>query len=321
MEPKKINMAVVNAVLPYIEEGYSWREAAHRAGLPRSTVSDNMRLYNSQEKYQQEEIIPEGAKILVFDLETSPAIAAVFGRWKQNIGQSNIVSEGGHILCAGYKWLGQDETYLLHVVNQSLFDVDDLPVVVALWELFNEADAVIAHNAKAFDFPMLQARVLYHGLPPLPHVKVLDTLVMAKKNFRMPNNKLDSIAAYLGLDRKGDAGGMETWLAYMAGDPEAVETMHEYCIQDVNVLEQVYLRLRGFGHTGSEFNAAHYHDDDKMRCHVCGSGDIEVTGRSVYTAVSEFAEVRCNHCHAIGRARKTLNSKEKRSAIVVQPKV
>lgn len=309
---------LIEQALPYIAEGKSWRKIAAILGVPRSTLSDNLRAYY---KGNTEEMEKAGARVLCFDLETSPAIAAAFGRFKQFLGQDNILSEGGVILCAAYKWLGEEgEPKLLHVTGQSLMDIDDLPVVVRLWELFEEADAVVAHNAKGFDVGMLQARVLHHGLPPLPHVKVLDTLIMAKKNFRLPNNKLDSICAFLGIERKADAGGVLTWLQYMMGDKAAVEHMHTYCLQDVNILEKVYYRLRAFGHAGSEFNAAHYHADEAVRCHVCGAADVHPTGRSTFTAISEFAEMRCKSCQAVSRARKVLNGKEKRSTIVVQPK-
>lgn len=319
MQPKKYNKELIEKALPYLNQGYSWRSVASVLGVARTTMSDHLRVYFEDQEDDLQ--ATAGAKILIFDLETSPAISATFGRFKINLGQDNIIAEGNRILCAGYKWLGQEETHIVHVVDQSLYEQDDLPVVLALWEAFEQADAVIAHNCKAFDFPMLQARVAYHGLPPLPTVKVLDTLIMAKKVMRLPSNRLDGIAAYFGLDRKGDSGGIKTWIDYMTGDPEAIEIMHKYCIQDVDVLEQVYLRLRSFGHAGSEFNAAHYHEDNEMRCHICGSTDIESTGRSVFTAVSEFAEHRCNHCKGVSRSRKPLNDRAKRANIVVQPKI
>lgn len=319
MQPKKYNKELIEKALPYLNQGYSWRTTAEVLKVPRTTLSDHLRVYFET---QDETIIQqEGANILLLDIESSPAIAAAFGRFKQFLSQDNIISEGGHVLCAAYKWLGQSDVELVHVVGQSLLEIDDLPVILHIWELFNKADAIVCHNAKGFDFPMIQARVLYHGLPPLPHVKVIDTLIMAKKNFRLPNNKLDSISAYLGVDRKGDSGGILTWLNYMSGDEQAIDEMHTYCIQDVHVLEQVYLRLRAFGHTGSEYNAAHYYEDSAMRCHVCGSTDIEPTGRSVFTAVSEFAEHRCNHCNGVSRSRKPLNDRAKRANIVVQPKI
>lgn len=143
-----------------------------------------------------------------------------------------------------------------------------------MWELFNQVDAVIAHNGKNFDVKMLQARCLFHGLPPLPSVKIIDTLTMARNSFRLPSNKLDSIASYLGLGRKEDTGGIQLWIDTMNGDQEALQKMLSYCKQDVNLLEKVYYRLRSFGHHGTTFNAAHYFDDDKQRCPVCGSDEL-----------------------------------------------
>lgn len=313
-----MNIELVNKALPLVEgeNRISWREAARQLGVGKSTLSDNLREY-----YEGVENGATGPRILAIDIETAPAIAAAFGRHKVFLGQDNIIAEGGVILCYGYKWLGDKDVTVRGLKGQSLLHCDDEPLALEIWDLFEQADAIVAHNCKGFDFPMIQARVLYHNLPPLPHVKVLDTLLMAKKNFRLPNNKLDSICSFLGLDRKKDAGGIETWLQYMMGNPEAVAHMHDYCAMDVELLEKVYLRLRAFGHSGSEFNAGHYFDGDAVRCHVCGSDNVEPTGRDVFTAISKFEEIRCNSCGAVARSRQALNSTEERAAIIVQPKV
>lgn len=318
-----MNIDLVEKALPYIREGKSWRKTAELLGVPRSTLSDSLREYvkTFPDLLKAPTKATEGPRVLILDLETGPAIGAVWGRFKQFLGQDNIISEGGMILCAGYKWLGSDEpVQMLSIKNQSLFDCNDEQVVAELWDLFEQADAVLAHNSRGFDVPMLRARVLYHGLPDLPHVKVLDTLMTAKKAFRLPNNKLDSIAAFLGLPRKHDAGGVETWLQYMMGNPEAVAHMHEYCERDVELLEQVYLRLRGYGNPGTDFNAAHYYNDNQMRCNKCGSPNVEETGRPVFTAISEFREVRCACCGGVSRTRVMKNTLEKRRSIVVDAK-
>jgi uncharacterized Zn finger protein len=70
------------------------------------------------------------------------------------------------------------------------------------------------------------------------------------------------------------------------------------------------------GRAGSDFNAALYYDDDKTRCRVCGSSDVEPTGRNVTTSVSIFAELRCNDCGAVHRTRTTTASKEKRKSLI-----
>lgn len=313
-----MNIDLVSRAIPLVEgpNKISWRAAAKQLGVGKSTLSDSLREY-----YESVGEDGEGPKILIIDIETAPAIAAAFGRHKVFLTQDHIISEGGVILCFGYKWLGDTEVTIRGLEGQSLLDCNDEQLVVDIWDLFEQADAIVAHNSKGFDFPMIQARVLYHNLPPLPHVKVIDTLLMAKKNFRLPNNKLDSICAFLGLDRKKNAGGIETWLQYMMGNGKAIDHMHDYCAMDVELLEKVYLRLRSFGHTGSEFNAAHYYDGSTVRCHVCGSDNVERTGRDVFTAISKFEEVRCNSCGAVARTRQAVNSREERAAIVVQPKV
>lgn len=301
------------------ESGLSWRKVAKEMGLAKSTVSDNLRRYYAEE---ETEIVfeTEGPKILFLDIETAPAIAAAFGRHKVFLTQDHILAEGGTILCVGYKWLGEDEVTVDGIKGQTLLNCDDSHLVATIWELFEQADAVVAHNSRGFDVPMIRARVLYHGLPDLPHVKVIDTLQMAKKNFRLPNNKLDSICAFLGLARKKDPGGIETWLQYMMGEPEAVATMHDYCAMDVALLERVYMAMRSFGHAGTDFNVGHYFDDGKVHCHICGSTELEDTGRSIFTAVSEFKEVRCGDCGAVGRKRQPINSREQRQNVIVQPR-
>lgn len=315
-----MNIELVNKAIPLIEEGKSWRKIAEILGVAKSTLSDSLReYYNNKEKRGDSE--KSGPRILAIDIETSPSIAAAFGRHKVFLTQDHILSEGGVILCAGYKWVGEGGgAEILNISGQSLFDCDDTEVVLNIWDLYEQADAVVAHNSRGFDHPMIQARVLFHGLPPLPSVKVLDTLQQAKKNFRLPNNKLDSIAAFLGLHRKVDSGGIETWIQYMMGNPEAVAHMHEYCLMDTELLEEVYLKLRAFGHSGTDFNAAHYHEDTKLRCNVCGSPNVELTGRNVFTAISEFKEVRCSSCGAVSRTRQAVNTVEKRRSIVVSPK-
>lgn len=281
------------------------------AVAPRILYNPDLVAFNKPKK--------QGPRILVYDLESAPALAYTFGRWKQNIGQDNIVAEGGWIICASYKWLGEDETHLLFD-TYDIENASDEYVVDRLWHLYNEADAVVAHNALGFDHKVLQARCLVNHMEPLPNVKVLDTLVMAKKNFRLPSNKLDSIAELLGLGRKNPTGGIRLWVDTMNGDPVQLSKMLQYCKQDTALLEEVYMRLRTFG-TASNFNAANYYNDDEERCNICGSTELEATGRSVFTDVSEFDEIRCSNCGGIHRNRQVLNSKEKRKSLLVAAKI
>lgn len=305
----------IQQIILLSRQGYSSREIASDLGVSKSGVN-----YALNRTERSPAVVPPnttGAKILIFDLETSAAKVYCFGRHKQFISQDAVVQEGGKILTAAWRWLGSDDVYSYANLDEIVNGKDET-VCALLWELFEKADAVIAHNALQFDVKMLRTRCLANGLPDLPTVKVIDTLVMAKKHFRFPSNRLDALGAYLGLGRKIQTGGIDLWVRVQEGDADALNEMVVYNEQDVNLLLEVYLKLRGFGHAGTNFNAAHYIDDGEEHCASCGSTNVQETGRSIYTAVSEFAEVRCNDCGSVHRKRKALNSKEHRASLSVK---
>lgn len=315
----KLSNETIQLIKVYAESGMKSRAIARALNIGKSSVNNYLAISSIQDAFLGKPQVKKEPKILLFDLETSAALAYTFGRFKVNLSQDNIHTEGGVILCASYKWLGEDQVHSLY--NKSdIANNEDCHVVAKLWELVEEADAVVAHNCAAFDWKMLQARCLVNNFAPLPSVKIIDTLLMAKKNFRLPSNKLDSIADLLGLGRKISNSGISMWKNVQQGDEEALEQMLEYCKHDTELLEQVYLRLRSFG-LASSFNASHYYDDDKQRCPTCGSDDIHPTGRSVFTDVSEFAEHRCLACDSIHRSRQPLNTKEKRRSLLAGVKI
>jgi RNase_H superfamily len=311
----KLDQETITAILNLNKLGQSSRQIAEVLGVAKSTVNNHV----SKAETKALSLMNTGARILIYDLETAPALAYVFGRFDQTIGQANIYQEGGWIICASYKWLGEEDTSVIYSTSD-IETAGDFGVVSRLWELFNEADVVVAHNNRKFDVKMLQARCLLNGLSPLPSVKVVDTLQMAKKHFRLPNNKLESIAAFLGVGAKVQTGGISLWTETMQGNKEALNKMLDYCLQDTQLLEKVYLKLRAFG-TASNFNAANYFGDTSERCPVCGSTELTETGRSTFTDISEFAEVRCLGCGSIHRKRKILNSKEKRKSLLAGIKI
>lgn len=292
--------------------GYSSRHIAYELDVSKSGVN-----YLIARESVKKEIPSDAPKILLFDLETSADISLHFGRWKQNIGQKNVVKKGGYILCAAYKFLGEDKISSIYLTPEEIENGDDSRIVATFFELYEQTDAVVAHNSKGFDHRVLQARATANYFPALPLVKVLDTLEIAKKSFRLPSNKLGDVAEYFGLETKLDTSGITLWKDVQFGSKSAMKDMLEYCEQDVNVLEQVYLRIRHVGKAGSDFNAGLYYNDDKIRCRTCGSDDIHPTGRVAATSLSLFEEYRCDTCGAVHRNRSTNTSKDKRNGLLM----
>lgn len=283
------------------EDGFSSRYIANWIGVASKTTVNNY--WNSlQDKPAQK----QEPKILLLDLETAAAVAMSFGRWNVNLSQNHIVDEGGWILCASYKWLGDKKVKSIYLTPDEIFNQDDTRIVATLFDEMVKATAIVAHNAKKFDHKVLQTRSIANNFGPLPTVKVIDTLQIAKSKLKLPSNKLDSIGEYFNLGRKIETEGITLWKNVQEGDEDAMKRMVKYCEQDTNLLEQIYYKLRALGNGGSGYNAGHEHVDGKEHCPVCGSTDLTMTGRTVTTAVSTFLEVQCNECDSLHRTRKSL---------------
>lgn len=272
-----------------------------------------------------------GARILIFDIETAPSLAYVWGMFKVFVQPSQLV-QSGRILSYAAKWLGEDEMYFdsikddiphsraLGAVKKSLAKILDFPAFDALWKilvfystsdrricetlygLFEEADIVVAHNGQAFDVHTMNAHWIKHGIEPPPPYKIVDTLKIAKREFKFPRNKLESIARFLDVGKKTEHEGFDLWVKCMAREKEAWETMEEYNIQDVNLLEEVYMLLRPWDTRHP--NVSLCYDDAITRCTVCGSSAIIELNKQARTSASNFPSYRCEGCGHVMRSRK-----------------
>jgi transposase-like protein len=300
--------------------GYSSRAIAQSLGISKSGVNDMFRRNSiyPELQYDPSEVAfrSDGPRILIFDTETSCPLVFAFGRRKQYINDKAIYKEGGRILCFSYKWLGQDHVHSHWMTPEEINDNDDSRLACILFGLYEEADAVVGYNLQGFDDKVVQTRALACGLGKLPTVKKIDPYLQAKKKLRLPSNSLDNVCAYFGLPQK-TATSMELWVKVQSGDTEAMKQMVSYCENDVDVLQNVYALLQGLGNVNTDFNAALYFKDNMTRCRSCGSSDVEVTGRTVATAVSLFEEARCNVCGTVHRVRQSTTTKEKRKSLIV----
>lgn len=211
------------------------------------------------------------------------------------------------IITYAAKWLGEDYTYY----DTAYGDDDDYGCMESLWTLMDEADIIIAHNGERFDVPKINARFLEYGMRPPSPYKQIDTLKVAKRNFRLTSNRLDYIAKMLGFGGKLETGGMQLWVDCMKGIKEAWSKMLEYNIHDVTILEWVYLELRPWIHNHP--NLALYEDNEETVCPACGSKHIHFRGYA-YTPVGKYRRFVCmaDGCGKWSRVAHNELSKDKR---------
>lgn len=249
------------------------------------------------------------AKVLILDIETAPNLAYVWRIWKENVGLNQLM-ERSYIMSFSAKWLGDDK--VLYKENRH---GNDKELVADLLLLLSSADIVVAHNADKFDLPTINARAIEHGLmPPAPY-KVVDTLKVAKREFRFISNKLEHLADVLGCAPKlkhAKFPGFMLWYQCLKQNDEAWKEMKEYNIQDVIALEEVYLKLRPW--MKNHPNVGVLDEPEGTVCPKCGSKHIHFRGY-VTTNVSKFRRYRCMDCGGWGRLRFNVMDKEKRKVL------
>jgi len=236
-------------------------------------------------------------KILLFDIETASNIAYVWGKWEQNV---IAYQKEWYMLSFSAKWLGEKKYITKGLCDYKSFKkdrTDDKELVKDLWELFNEADIIIAHNGDSFDIKKSNARFAYHKLnPPAPY-KTVDTKKVAKKYFSFNSNSLTDLGEHFKLGKKLETGGFDLWLGCMAGDKKSWKTMLDYNKQDVVLLEKVYLKLRNWmtNHPRLEENK-----EGEYICSVCGGKHMQKRGFGI-TRTSRYQRLQCQSCGAWDR--------------------
>ena len=239
------------------------------------------------------------AKILLFDIETTPMEIYTWNLYPKYIHISQIIKDW-NIICWRAKWLFGTETMGACQTSEEAINRDDRRVVSKLWGLIDEADIIIAHNLIKFDRQKANSRFVEHGLlPPSPY-QVVDTLAIAKREFKFSSNKLDYLCQKLGIGAKLDTD-FDLWKDCLIGDKIALKNMYDYCGNDVGILEDLYLKLRPW--IKSHPNVALYCEDADGRCGNCGSDEITRLHRSYYTPTGKYEVWRCDNCGAMVRSR------------------
>ena len=247
-------------------------------------------------------------KILLFDVETAPMKAFIWSRWNQNISLDATISEW-YMLCWSAKWLYSNDIISYKLTKEEALEENDLRITIALWELINEADIVIAYNGKRADIKWINTRFIVHNLiPPKPYF-VIDPCEVARKNFGFSSNKLDALAGYFKIPHKINTS-FELWKNCVEGDEKALDYMSIYCNKDVAILEEVYLIMRPW--ITNHPNIGNLLSSTTPICSKCGSEDLElIKDNYYYTSVNKYNLYRCKHCNAVSRGRKNLNKDTK----------
>lgn len=246
-------------------------------------------------------------RVLVFDVETAPLHSYHWRVWKENIHPRQLQNRTW-MICWAARWQGQKTMRSDAVTPEEAVAEDDSRIVESLAELVRQADLIVAHNGDRFDLPILNTRLVDLRLDPLPPVRTVDTLKIAKRDFKFTYNRLDYLAEFLGVDNKhtmefGD------WLAAIKGDQQAIWKMQRYCKHDISVLEEVWQVLQPYARRLPRMVEASRHF--QRACPHCGAGFEHMRPAGYHrTNASNFPRFKCAECGRMSRSRSaTLHNK------------
>ena len=256
----------------------------------------------------------KGPRVLLFDIETAPILAHVWGLWDNNVALNQVVSDW-HVLSWSAKWLGDPVNKVMYADQRNAKNIeDDKQLLQGIWDLLNEADIVITQNGKSFDTKKLNARFIMQGFQPPGSVKHIDTKIIASKVFGFTSNKLEYMTDKLCTTYKKlkhtKFPGHEMWNQCLKGNLEAWKEMETYNKYDVLALEELYNKLIPWDNS-INFNL--YHDEEDHVC-KCGSTTFIKNG-FYYTGSGKFQKHKCKTCGTEHRDKANLFSKEKRASL------
>lgn len=255
-------------------------------------------------------------RILVIDIETAPLEAYTWGIWDVNVGLEQIKTEWS-ILSYAAKWVGKKPVIYADTGGRGAIKVrDDKPLLKDLWNLLDQADIVVAQNGQRFDVKKINARLIMNGHGPYSPIRIVDTLLVAKKHFGFTSNKLAWMSKYLTDAKKSEHKkfpGFELWKECLADNPKAWAEMRKYNIQDVIATEQLYIKQRPWikGHP----NMAAYAPSHEQACPNCGSTNVTKYGFATLQQ-GRYQRFVCGDCGASSRGKQNLISLTNRKAML-----
>jgi len=251
-------------------------------------------------KWDTAYLSPQGAKILLFDIETTPMEVYVWGLFGNKYIQHGNIIKDWNVLSWSAKWLYDSKVMSEIQTPEDAINREDKNILKGIWELIEQADIVIAHNGDKFDLKKLNTRFQMNGYTPPAPYQSIDTLKVAKRSFAFSSNRLDYLGKFMTNKGKIETN-FKLWTDCLRGDKKALKEMLRYNEEDVRLLEEVYMELVPW--IKSHPNVGIYNDGEV--CPSCGSDDIQPNGGYYTTMVNQYESYRCGNCGSLSRKLKS----------------
>ena len=233
------------------------------------------------------------AKILVLDLERLPMRTKSLPVWDMKGLQyrrltPDDIERWGRTICLAYRWGWTGRIEFIAEWQEGGRE----GYLRAAQSLLEEADVLVGHNSKAFDYPHLAGDLMHEFGVAVPEPKHLDTLLIARKRANFEANHLDTLTKRFGIPAKTDKYRIEVAEAAAAGDVKAQRKIERYNRGDVRASTGLALRMLPW----SPVNLGLFEDDPtRPVCPACLSRKVQRRGFAVKAAL-RYPRLHCQSC-------------------------
>lgn len=245
-------------------------------------------------------------KVLSFDVEITVHkelldVLHSFGLDERRV-MNTMNAMVSHVTVFSYQWVGEKK---VHTISQLDYPKSlkkdpssDKLILKDIMKVFDEADMCLAHYGTYFDIPFLNTRIEKHKLGRLKPIRLRDTWRIARNNFKLPNNRLDTLIKAFDCPYKKPPLDWEQWRKAAYGDKKAFKLKIDRCESDAKSMTWLYENvLRKYDNQGLNHNLY----TDKKVCAHCGSKNVVNDRYLPGSKTSMVLLFRCKACRGYSR--------------------
>lgn len=259
-------------------------------------------------------------KIVFLDTEIAKSLYAKFPPKHPEYDSYKNLIKDWWIICACWKFAGVDEIHTVSVLDDKKRfkknPSDDFYIVQTLHTVLSQVDVLVGHNLGKFDWKKFYARVLFHGLKPIPKPLIIDTMLLAKGLGEFTSASLEYLTKYFNLPTKASNRGNDMWndvvrLIFennLTGAEAVIKEVLVYCGPDVIACEALYNYLIPHAPARQRVNLNLF----KLGgCPHCSSPTLIKRGFA-YTTTAKYQRYQCTTCGSYSQDKKSYLTTDKK---------
>lgn len=226
----------------------------------------------------------DGPRIIFYDLEVSRELVEGY-RQKYDF---KVVKTLRYQELMAFAWKEKGKRKIHYVSRNHFKKYRDF--VKKLADVMSLADIRVAYNGDNFDEKMANTFFIREGVDMPPPIRTVDPCKVARSRFKIPDNKLNTVAEFFGLGSKEKITYADIETEFMTKPNSRVERlMKKYVTKDVELLEKVYDRMLPY--MKNHPNVAVY-SKNSASCPKCGGTNTRWRGYT-YTNTSTYRRFKC----------------------------